>query len=128
MTHSTAIAEFPFVAELPKREKTRRMKLLEVLDILEARTKEKGPVIPQSLAAEILGVTRQRVAQFVDSGRIEAFLLNGTRFVYLRSFLEFCKEDRPTGRPTNSKFLAAVKAGKHTGLAIASAMEGDGED
>lgn len=125
---AAAAAEFPFVQDLPKREKTRRMKLMEVLEALEARTKEKGPVIPQSLAAEILGVSRARVSQLVDEGRMDSFLLNGSRFIFARSFQEFCKEDRPTGRPPKLGKIELLKKvaknANHMGEAIADAMEG----
>jgi hypothetical protein len=116
--------EFPFVASLPKREKTKRMKLLEVIDALEAVQVEKGPVIPQSLAAEILGVSRARICQLVDEGRLESFDLNGTRFVFAKSFLEFCKEDRPTGIQ-RGKAYSTLKASVHWGKAMAEASLGE---
>lgn len=122
------VAEFPFVGELPKREKTRRMKLVEAIEQLEARTREKGPVIPQSLAAEILGVSRARICQLVDAGRIESFLLNGTRFLFAKSFLEFCKEDRPTGIQRGTRLKETMKASWHMGRALADVAEGTGED
>ena len=114
-------SEFPFVASLPKREKSRRMQMMEVLGILEERTKERGPVIPQTLAAELLGVSRQRVGQLMEEGRIESFLLNGTRFVFLKSFFEFCREERSPGRPRK---VGALKAGIAIGSAIADACDG----
>lgn len=120
-------SEFPFVQELPKREKSRRMKLLDVLEQLEERTRQKGPVIPQTLAAEILGISRQRVGQLVEADRIESFLLNGTRFVFLKSFVEFCQEEKRTGgRPP--KKVGLLRRGKVLGEALADAMLGDGED
>lgn len=101
------------------------MKLLDVLAELDARSKSKGPVVPQSLAAEIMGVSRQRVGALVDDGRLEAFDLNGSRFVFLRSLHDYLKEGpRPTGRPRKSKVVAAIKAGFYLGEAIGDACEG----
>lgn len=118
-------SEFAFMDGLPKREKTHRMKLLDVLAELEARSKIKGPVVPQSLAAEIIGVSRQRVAQFIDEGRIDAFTLNGSRFVFVRSLHDFLKAGpRPPGRPWPSRMASAFKAGLHLGEAISDACDG----
>ncbi len=120
-------SEFPFVQELPKREKSRRMKLLDVLEQLEERTRHKGPVIPQTLAAEILGISRQRVGQLVEAQRIESCLLNGTRFVFLKSFVQFCQEEkRGPGRPL--KAVSPLKRGKLLGEALSDAALGEGED
>jgi hypothetical protein len=118
-------SEFAFMDGLPKREKNHRMKLLDVLTELEARAKSKGPVVPQSLAAEIIGVSRQRVGALIEAGRIEAFTLNGSRFVFVRSLHDFLKAGpRPPGRPWPSRIAAAFKAGAHLGDAIADACEG----
>jgi len=96
-----AVSEFPFVAELPKREKSKLLTKWDQFNELRAVMKEKGNLIPQILIANLLDVSRCRVGQIVDDGRLESVDVFGTRYVTENSFVEFCKLERKTGRPVN---------------------------
>jgi len=108
VTHT--LSDFPFVADLPKREKSARAKVLEAMDEVARVTAERGPLIPQALAAEFLGLTTQRVGALISTGRVEAVELVGRRFVVLNSFREFAKIERRTGRPRKSPAPVAQAA------------------
>jgi len=119
------LSDFPFVADLPKREKGKVAKLMDVMEELERVTDEKGPVIPQSLIAEVLGVSKQRVNTLLDEGRMEFHVINGTRFVFVASFREYAKQERKVGRPSKASLLAraayGLKLGSSFGAEVASA-------
>lgn len=94
-----AVADFPFVAELPKREKSRLARLWDHLREVRAVQAEKGEVIPQSFVGDLLGLSTQRVGQFLDEGRLEGVSINGRRYVTVRSIEQFAQVERKTGRP-----------------------------
>ena len=108
VTHT--LSDFPFVADLPKREKSARAKLLDAMDEVARVTAERGPLIPQSLAAEFLGLSSQRVSTLITTGRVEAVDVHGRRFVVMNSFREFAKIERRNGRPRKSPALPAQAA------------------
>lgn len=88
------ITEFPFVEALPKREKGKLAKLWDRFAELRQLTEEKGMLIPQHFAAELLGVSRQRVHTLVNEGRLEAVEVGGSRFVTEPSVLAYAEADR----------------------------------
>ena len=121
------LAEFPFVESLPKREKSRVGKLLDVIGEIEQAQRERGPLLPQHVIADVLGVSRARVGQLVDGGRLESVRIGQTRFVFLASFREFAKQERPTGRPRKARLVEAARRGLCLGLAINDAIDGEEE-
>lgn len=95
-----AAAEFPFVETLPKREKSKLAMMWEQARRLSQIIEEVGALVPQHLVAEVLGVSKQRVGQFVDEGRLENVEFCGVRYCTERSVLAFAKIERKiTGRP-----------------------------
>jgi hypothetical protein len=99
MFEAADIAEFPFASELPKREKTRLEALWEHFAELRAITAEKGMLVPSGLAAKILGVSRQRVFDLIQSGRLEVVEVNGHNFVPESSVIAYARSERKAGRP-----------------------------
>lgn len=96
-----AAKEFPFVEALPKREAKRALTLWEAFKEFLARCEEHGPLIQPSLAAELLGVSKQRVGQLMDDGRFQIIEdPRGTRLITGKSFVDFCHQERKSGRPT----------------------------
>ena len=95
----TELTDFPFVADLPKREKSKVSKALDAMDELESIVAERGPLIPQAMGAKVVGVSSARICQLVDAGAIDTYTVNGDRFLFVRSFREFCKRERKNGRP-----------------------------
>ena len=119
------LAEFPFVEGLPKRQKSKVGKLLDVIGEIERVQRERGPVLSQHVIADVLGVSRSRVSQLVDAGRLESVRIGQTRFVFLASFREFAKQDRPTGRPKKSAIAEVWRAGAGFGLGVTDAIDGE---
>lgn len=105
------IREFPFVEELPKREKSRVAKLWDVLEELKRIQDERGPVISQALAAEALAVSRQRVSDLVAEGKLESILVGEHRFVFLDAVKQRAQSEREKGgRPPLTKVQTLKKA------------------
>jgi hypothetical protein len=57
--------------------------------------------VPQIVAAKLLGVSKQRVNQIVQDGRLETVDVCGERFILEDSLVAFCKLERKSGRPIN---------------------------
>lgn len=94
-----AVNEFPFVAELPKREKSKLAQLWERFQEIQAITERKGTIVPPIVAAELLGVSKQRVWQLMEDGRLERVMWRNQVFVTEKDLLAFAESERKTGRP-----------------------------
>ena|SRR5579864_1262414 len=109
------VAEFPFVEALPKREGKRTLSRWEVFKEFVDLCERKGPPIGTTLAAELLGVSKQRVYDFIKEGRLEVVEDPlGRSVITGNSFIEFCHQERKNGRPTlveSESFLSAAKRG-----------------
>jgi hypothetical protein len=60
-------------------------------------------LVPQTFTAGLLDISKQRVAQLIDAGKLEAVEFNGTRFVTERSVVALAQSERKSGRPFNVK-------------------------
>jgi hypothetical protein len=97
---NAAITEFPFVETMPKREKSKLAKLWAHLSAVRAIVAEKGTLLPQHMVADMLNLSRSRVGQLVDDGRLEAVEIHGVRYVTADSVEACAKIERKiTGRP-----------------------------
>lgn len=93
------LAEFPFVAEMPKRERSRLRTVWDTFLEAKAITAEKGMLIPVSLAASLGGVSRTRIYQLCDTGALERVEFGKNGFVTESSFMTWVQSERKTGRP-----------------------------
>jgi len=91
--------EFPFVEAMPKRDKSRWQKVWDHFNELRSVVAQKGMLVPQHLAAAVLGVSRQRVHVLVNEGRLEAVEVDGYRYVTEQSVVAFADTERKVGRP-----------------------------
>lgn len=91
--------EFPFMAEVPKSEKSKLAKVWDHFKAVSAVVEKKGMLVPQHLAAELLGVSRQRIWVLANEGRLEGIELGGIRYVTEDSVIAFAKLERKAGRP-----------------------------
>lgn len=120
--------EFPFVQEMPKREKTRITKVWEQFRELSRIAEKKGMLVPQNFVAKLLGVSPQRIDQLAQEERLERVYVNGAAFITENSVVEFAATERKNGRPCKmvglevsedvTKFQmakAALKFGKECG-------------
>lgn len=113
--------DFPFVAALPKAErKSRLAAVADMVSEVERVYARCGPILPQSAVASILGVSRARVGQLVEEGRLESAVVSGRRYVLVRSLTTFQKglPGRPKKLSMAESFKLAVKAGREVGVAI----------
>lgn len=106
----TEASEFAFVEELPKREKSRWQKLWEHFEEIKRITAEKGMLLPLSLAAQIAGVSRQRISDLCDNGTLDRVVMDGHPFVTEDKFVAWAKSDRKGGRPEGKLPESKVEA------------------
>jgi predicted XRE-type DNA-binding protein len=66
-------------------------------------SREHGGLATQAMIAEALGVTRSRVGQFVNEGRLTTVEALGRRWVTVSSFEMFLTEERKNGRPLSKE-------------------------
>jgi hypothetical protein len=110
-----ATTEFPFVGALPKREKSKLGKVWDHFAQVRAIVAEKGMLVPQHLVANLLGLSKQRIGQLVDDGRLEGVDVHGTRYITEVSVVAFAKVERRRGRP--------VKLGSPLSEALSASRE-----
>lgn len=91
--------EFPFVVGLPKREKSKVVRLWEKLAELREVMERNGQIVPASFAAKLLGISHQRILQLAEAGKLERIDVDNHVFVTERSIVELAKAERQAGRP-----------------------------
>lgn len=84
----------PREAKLTRKEKMKR----DIEEYTRAMQGEAGPLIIRSVAADVLGLSTQRVHQLVDAGRLRIWEYFDVKFVSLPEVLDFGKMDRPSGK------------------------------
>jgi hypothetical protein len=93
------VSEFPFVADLTRREHSRVVDLWRVLRGFARLVEENGPPVRPSLAAELLGVSRARLYVLVDEGRLKVIVSpDGFQAVTANSLIAFAESERLSGR------------------------------
>lgn len=95
-----SISEFPFVATLPKREKSAVGKALDVVAEFTALTKEHGSLVPAGLVGPMLNLSKQRVQQLIDGGRFPgAVKFHRNWFIPEVALIDYAKAEKLRGRP-----------------------------
>lgn len=100
--NDVAVSEFPFVAELPKRDRTHVKSVWDHVKDFSELVEGKGVPLSPSTAAELLGVSRQRIWQLINAGQLEVVKLCDTSFVTEHSVLDLAKIERTCGRRLNT--------------------------
>lgn len=108
------LSEFPFVSELPKREARRVRSVWDQWEEIKTIIAHRGALVPITFAGKLGGVSKQRVYQLIDAGKLEHVQLGNHGFVTESSLMEWVKSERKTGRPKHlpespvdkAKFLA----------------------
>ena len=121
MTKSEAL-DFPFVDALPKREKGRFQKVWDHFQAIQRLVESTGMLIPSKLAADIAGISQQRIDQLMDAKVLEKVYYHGHPFVTQDSFLSWAKSERKAGRPlkTPGTMGAKVKMAREFGRTFAA--------
>ena len=91
--------EFPFMDGLPKREVKRVHSVWDKWAELKAVMAAKGALIPITFAAELGGVSRQRIYQLVEAGKLQHVEVGNCGFIAEESFMAWVSSERKTGRP-----------------------------
>ena len=98
---NAAIAEFPFVEALPKREKSELSRVWDLLSEMKAATDREGQLVPVNLTCQLLDVGRTRIDQFCAAGRLRRVVVAGHVFITEKSIVECARDERKSGRPLN---------------------------
>lgn len=91
--------DFPFVEELPKREKSKVAKIWDAFQVMRAATKEHGCMVPEVLAAKLANISKQRIAELAEKGTLERIQIAGHNYITETSFLNWVSTERKAGRP-----------------------------
>ena len=98
MSEAAMMGEFGFVATLPKTEerpKSAWEKWAEIKRVIDA---EEG-LVPVRLAVEMLGVSRQRVYELIEEGKVKTFDVVGQQFISFKSLSAWAHSERKAGKP-----------------------------
>jgi hypothetical protein len=99
MMFEATVSEFPFVGELPRADRRAAKSLWDRFMDFAEHAEDKGALVPPALAAKLLGVSRQRIWQLLDAGKLERLDFEGHAFITERSIVAWAKMERKTGRP-----------------------------
>ena len=99
MSSDVLASEFPFVEGLPKREKSKLAKIMDLFNEARALSDVKGMLVPMAFAAKIVGVSRQRIDELCQKGQLERFYLGQQPFVTEASLIAWGQSERKAGRP-----------------------------
>lgn len=109
MSEAIAMAEFPFVADLPKRKKSALRTALEELERFSQYQANHGTLVPVKFASRVLCVSTQRVYEMIQTGKLESVEFSGHPFVTQESVLKFCRSEKDKGgRPRKTSIVQAV--------------------
>ncbi len=90
---------FPVLGAIPQTRK--RSPLREMLDAMERH----GPLFPRAFLPMALDLSRQRVADLVNDGRIATIQVAGREMVPVAALEAFLSLERKTGRPVKELTL-----------------------
>lgn len=102
-------AEFGFVASLPKRERSKLGKMIDRYREFKALANGRM-LLPLPAAAALCSVSRQRLLQLVESGRLEMVAFEGHNYIPEDSLFAWANGDRKPGRPAYSGDLTLKEA------------------
>jgi len=91
--------DFPFVAELPKRERSKLVKLWDAFRDLAAFQEQHGFPVPRTAAAALLEVHPTRIDQLIEAGRLTPYKFHGHVYISENSLVEHARTERKNGRP-----------------------------
>jgi len=91
--------DFPFVEQLPKREKGKVAKLWDQFEVMREAIAKHGCLVPIALAAKLGNVSNQRIHQLMDAGTLERIEIDGHPFISETSMLNWVSAERKAGRP-----------------------------
>jgi hypothetical protein len=93
------VAEFGFVESLPKRERSKLGKMIDRYREFKAVANGRM-LLPIQAAAALCAVSRQRLWQLVEEGRLEMVTFEGHNYIPEDSLFAWANSERKTGRPS----------------------------
>jgi hypothetical protein len=93
----TKTIEVPVVGGAPLPEK--KMGMLRFLLSLRRITNEEGGLVPLTMAATVLGMSKQRVHDLVKEGTLRAIEFGGKKWLSGKELESFVQLERKAGRP-----------------------------
>ena len=114
------VNEFPFVSDLPKSEVKQVKSFWDEVKEMAEVSEANGFLVPPVAAAEMLGVSRARITQFQQDGRLRVWTFRGRPFVCGDDIVKLAEAERNCGTrlktPQNLREAAAVaiRAGRAT--------------
>lgn len=114
MMFEASSSEFPFVAGLPKREKSAVGRAVDVVREFAALCDQHGPLLPVALVAPMLNISNQRVHQLIEGGRFPgAVKFRRYWFIPEASLIEFAKSEKSRGgRPRSASFSECLESAR----------------
>lgn len=106
------VLDFPFVADLPKREQSRYERLWSVFESIRRVSRDKGVLIPKTFAGELAGVSPQRIGQLVEVGVLEEVKMGRIGYVTEDSFIRWASSERKNGRPMKIENMSIIDKAK----------------
>lgn len=95
------VNEFSFVEGLPKRQKSKLASVWELVRRMSEVSETEGALLPPMLVAKALNLSRCRIDQICEDGRLKRITIDGHVFITENSLVAFAKEERKNGRPLN---------------------------
>jgi hypothetical protein len=99
MNTEVDVLDFPFVADLPKREVKRIHSAFDELQRISELVQEMGLPVSISTSAKLLGVSSQRISELLKDGLLERMDWGGRTYVTQRSIVKRLESARQVGRP-----------------------------
>jgi hypothetical protein len=84
--------------KVARRAPTAEQKLRLEIEEYQRAQQQDGPLISQTVAARIVGLSRQRVSQLLEAGRLRRWDFFDQPYVSLPEIQNFKTLDRPIGR------------------------------
>jgi hypothetical protein len=103
--------QFPFLAEVTPKTSTRVQRIVRAAKAIAEAVERNGSIIPREMVAGLVGLTRQRIHQLIESGDLVQVEIEGHAFVTEDSLVEWLKVERKAGRPRKvAKTMAEATA------------------
>jgi hypothetical protein len=97
-------SEFPFVEAMPKREKSKLVRLWDMVFQMLDENSDQGMLLPVMTTAKLLNLSRTRIDELCAAGRLHRVVIDNHIFVGVKSIKAFADLERKTGRPLKVEF------------------------
>lgn len=89
---------------MPKREKSKLVRLWDMVFQMLDENSEQGMLLPVMTAGKLLNLSRTRIDQLCKEGRLCRVVIDNHVFIGSKSIKAFADLERKTGRPLKVEF------------------------